>query len=112
MKFETDPWKLQCLWYLFFFLIFPAPIPCEEHTVTTSSAGSSFSNGVFTRYYIARYCQSNEYSTVCRTGITDEEARILCLENGRSSEKICTASMNTDHSPYSILSISMFDHCI
>ena len=78
------------------FLIFPAPIPCEEHSVATSIADSSYSNGVFTIYYIVRYCQSNEYSTVCRTGITDEEARIVCLDNGRSSEKMCTASMNTD----------------
>ncbi len=77
--------KLERLFYYCMICLCLASIPCQESSVTVHIAGSSIENSIFTIFYAVRYCQNNEYSTLCRNGITDEEAESICLQQGRAS---------------------------
>ena len=44
---------------------------------------SKYNNDIFTDLLAVQYCSSQQrYSTVCRGGIRDDEATIICKEQG------------------------------
>ena len=43
---------------------------------------STSDDDYYTTFVTARYCVSESYTTICRDGISDEEADIICQGEG------------------------------
>ncbi len=59
-----------------------------EGTPSLQYLDGDYSENNYVQYYSIQYCSGETYATVCKYGITDEEADLVCQSQGHSSEPI------------------------
>ncbi len=60
-----------------------------EGTISLRYLDGDYGENSYVQYYSIQYCSDAEtYATVCKYGVTDEEADLVCQSQGHSSEPI------------------------